>query len=328
MKTVKHVSDDEIKESIIERFNYLNLDESFIKRYTTLIKNFVDHRAYYKNQYDYNEAMDIFEANFNNMYNYFLELGYDEETSLALTKNIILFSNRNNYMETVRVFRLLNIEKEAIINLSILFPRKLNTIHARKCFLQEINYNADPLKMASLLQKTTDSQFEKAFSEYGIKVEDLMKKYPLTEENRQVINYLGNLKNNEIYDKFGVTRKQLAEIYPTTKNQLSLLMKIKNMKDEEIENKYGLTRSDLLSKYPLNANTLKALKTVKETTDRTIEKGFGKTKTEVIHLRTLTNEMVKMAFQNIRLINEENLRNENKIKLYKELSKKMTYPFE
>lgn len=93
----------------------------------------------------------------------------------------------------------------------------------------------------------------------------------------------------------------MADIYPTTKEELKVLGFIAKLDDEKILSKYGITRKELLEKRPLNKSTLTALKTILLTSEKTIQKAFHQSKDEVLHLRTITVEMINDANQKIRM---------------------------
>lgn len=89
----------------------------------------------------------------------------------------------------------------------------------------------------------------------------------------------------------------MADIYPTTKEELKVLVFIAKLDDEKILSKYGITRKELLEKRPLNKSTLTALKTILLTSEKTIQNAFHQSKDEVLHLRTITVEMINDANQ-------------------------------
>ena len=86
-----------------------------------------------------------------------------------------------------------------------------------------------------------------------------------------------------------------------TEEEVRVLGFIAKLDDEKILSKYGITRKELLEKRPLNKSTLTALKTILLTSEKTIQNAFHQSKDEVLHLRTITVEMINDANQKIRM---------------------------
>lgn len=179
-----------------------------------------------------------------------------------------------------------------------LYNRHPEKVHAKKCFFIEIKYQDTDKGIIADLFKISDKDFEKKFQTNIVK---LLKKYPLTEETKDVWKILANLTDVELYNEYHLTRKEMADIYPTTKEELKVLVFIAKLDDEKILSKYGITRKELLEKRPLNKSTLTALKTILLTSEKTIQNTFHQSKDEVLHLRTITVEMINDANQKIRM---------------------------
>ena len=179
-----------------------------------------------------------------------------------------------------------------------LYNRHPEKVHAKKCFFIEIKYQDTDKGIITDLFKISDKDFEKKFQ---TNIVQLLKKYPLTEETKDVWKILANLTDVELYNEYHLTRKEMADIYPTTKEELKVLVFIAKLDDKKILSKYGITRKELLEKRPLNKSTLTALKTILLTSEKTIQNAFHQSKDEVLHLRTINVEMINDANQKIRM---------------------------
>ena len=167
--------------------------------------------------------------------------------------------------------RMLGFEEKMIKERFSLYNRNPEKVHAKKCFFIEIKYQDTDKGIIADLFKISDKDFEKKFQ---TNIVQLLKKYPLTEETKDVWKILANLTDVELYNEYHLTRKEMADIYPTTKEELKVLVFIAKLDDEKILLKYGITRKELLEKRPLNKSTLTALKTILLTSEKTIQNAF------------------------------------------------------
>ena len=86
--------------------------------------------------------------------------------------------------------------------------------------MKTIIYNEGQL-IKERVAKISDNDFEKKFQ---TNIVQLLKKYPLTEETKDVWKILANLTDVELYNEYHLTRKEMADIYPTTKEELKVLV--------------------------------------------------------------------------------------------------------
>ena len=294
------LTEEEVREYIESELDYLNLDETMFNQYVKFIMKIDRFRkCNIKTKiYNVNGAFAFFEEKFSQLYDLFLKEGYDKETSLELTKNAILRSDRKNFITDLNLMRMLGFEEKMIKERFFLYNRHPEKVHAKKCFFIEIKYQDADKGIIADLFKISDKDFEKKFQ---TNIVQLLKKYPLTEETKDVWKILANLTDVELYNEYHLTREEMADIYPTTKEELKVLVFIAKLDDEKILSKYGITRKELLEKRPLNKSTLTALKTILLTSEKTIQNAFHQSKDEVLHLRTITVEMINDANQKIRM---------------------------
>lgn len=292
------LSVDEVRQYIISEYEYLNLTESQIQQYVKFILKIDKFRKYNVKLKNIGSAFAFFEEKFNLIYDMFLSEGYNRETSLELTKRAILYSDRKEIFVNLNLLRMLALEEQTIINNYILHMRFPENTHAKKCFFMEINHHDTDKKIMKDLFKISDKDFEDKFN---TNVAQLLKKYPLTEETKEVWIILASLTNEKLYEEYHLTREEMAEIYPTTKEELKILKLLTNLSDKEIIDKYGITRVELLRKHPLNSDTLKALAAINKTSDDTVSKLFNQPKSEVLKLRNITTEMILLANEKIKL---------------------------
>lgn len=280
---------EEIRNYVTHNLGYLNLTEKEVNKYVNFIMkthNFAEthHLSSWTNSYNY------FEQRFEDLTQLFLDRGYSEEESIELTKKIIIFSDRKELKDNLNFIRVLNCEKNAISSGTMFYRKKLEDSHARKKYLLEIN-DCKNQTVQSIL-KDNNARFEKRFN---VSMPELRKKYPLTTEIKDIWEYLGNLPDEKLKEEFKITREQLAMIYPTTKEEVLTVKKIAYMSDEEIKETYGITREEVMQKYPLNNDTLKALRAIQNSKSTTVENIFKQPKEQVLHLRTITTEMINKA---------------------------------
>lgn len=298
MTEENNLSADEVRQYIISEYEYLNLTESQIQQYVKFILKIDKFRKYNVKLKNIGSALAFFEEKFNLIYDMFLSEGYNRETSLELTKRAILYSDRKKFLVILNLLRMLALEEQTIINGYILHMRFPENTHAKKCFFMEINHHDTDNKIFKDLFKISDKAFEDKFN---TNVAQLLKKYPLSEETKEVWRILANLTDEKLYEEYHLTRQEMAEIYPTTKEELKILKLLSNLSDKEIIAKYGITRAELLRKYPLNSDTLRAIISINKTDDDTVAKLFDQPKSEVLKLRTITTEMILLANEKIKL---------------------------
>jgi hypothetical protein len=290
------LTEQEVKDYINSEYEYLNLTQKEFDRYVKFILKIDRFKSWNSKLKNAGNAFDFFESKFNQLYDLFLQEGYSKETSLELAKNGVIYADRHNYIVDFNILRVLNCEEQIIRSNVMLYKRVPEKVHAKKCYLMDINdiKNQTP----NILLKISDKKFEKKFS---VNVIELLKKYPLTDEIKNVWAYLSRLKDNELFDEFNLTREEMAMIYPTSAEEPAVLKTISKLTDEDIKIKYGVTREELLSKHPLNNDTLKALKAIQLSSDRTVKKLFKQPKENILNLRTITTEMIKSANREIKL---------------------------
>ena len=92
-------------------------------------------------------------------------------------------------------------------------------------------------------------------------------------------------------------KKRNGRYLSNNKRRIKSISFYSKLDDEKILSKYGITRKELLEKRPLNKSTLTALKTILVTSEKTIQNAFHQSKDEVLHLRTITVEMINDANQ-------------------------------
>lgn len=288
-------TDDEIRNYIKNNLLELNLTEKEEERYLKFIKG-LDIQLESKRYQKATDTFSHFEQKLEELYARFIHEGYTEEQSIILTKKTILFTNRREVKSILDFVRVANFEERAFKEDVIYFFRRINFAHAKKMFL--LNENKGNNQTSYYILRASDKNFEKKFS---TNIAQLQKKYPITEEIKQILAYLANFTDKDLKKELGVTREQLSFLYPTTLDEVSTLKMLAKLSDEEIKERYGITRDELLQKYPLNNDTLKALRSINQSSETAINKVMNQTKDEVLHLRTITTDMIKQANQKIKL---------------------------
>lgn len=314
------LTEQEVKDYINTQYEYLDLTQEQFDRYVKFILKTDRFKSWNSKLKNISSAFDFFESKFNEIYELFLQRGYSQETSLELAKNGVLYSDRRNYTTDFNILRVLDFEEVVIRQNVLLYKRIPEKIHAKKCYFMDIN-DQENQTITNLL-KITDKIFEKKFS---VDVTKLLKKYPLTEETKNVWAYLANLKDKDLFSEFQLTRREMAAIYPTSIEEITLLKMIAKLSDTEIIEKYGITRKVLLQKHPLNNDTLKAIKAIHTAKDETVQKLFHQSKKEVLQLRTISTEMIKIANRDIRISRGTPCSREELLQMFKS-KKKGTYP--
>lgn len=307
---------EEIKNYIKNNYYYLNLTDNELESYIKYIQKLEWYIEHHKNS-NIDDAFEYFQKRFEELYSLFKEEGYDDETSLILTKKTITNSDRKNLMVNLNFIRAINLEENAIKSGTIFMRRHLDISHARKAYLVSINRN-DAQTLDTLIRITND----KFNSKFNVNIEKLLEQFPVTEELKQVWGYQAKLTNEKLKEEFGLTRETLAAIYPTTADELETIRTVGKLKDEEIKNKYGISKEELLKKHPLNRDTLKALATINKSKDTTVEKIFNQPKDQVLKLRTITTEMIILANKQFKLNHSTYTKEELKERLKKSLIKK------
>lgn len=255
---------------------------------------------------------DIFyyiEEKLENLYARFIQEGFSEEQSIELSKNALLFSDRSVCELCLDFMRVCNIEVEAINSNTFIYKNQIEKAHARKMYLVKTGFINE--QTANILLKCRDKDFERRFNTNII---ELTNKYPITEEIKQILSYLASFTDEKLRNELGVTKEQLSYIYPTTIDELNTLKMLAKLNDEEIIKRYGITREKLLMKYPVNKDTLSALKSINQSSNAVINKVMNQPKEEVLHLRTITTEMIKQANRRVKL---QKIIENNKVKSMK-----------
>ena len=110
------LTEEEVREYIESELDYLNLDETMFNQYVKFIMKIDRFRkCNIKTKiYNVNGAFAFFEEKFSQLYDLFLKEGYDKETSLELTKNAILHSDRKNFITDLNLMRMLGFEEKMI----------------------------------------------------------------------------------------------------------------------------------------------------------------------------------------------------------------------
>jgi len=297
---LKH-TDDEIKSYIESELTELNLDEKEKNNYFKYLKKINN----YMNSKLCHHEIDVFtyvEEKLENLYAKFIHEGFTDQESTELSKNALLFSERQEAKLCLDFIRVANIEVEALKSKSCIYRRRMETAHAKKMHLVINGYTNE--QNTNNIFKSNDNFFEKKFN---ANVPQLMYKYPITDELKNILSYLADFTDQGLLQELGITREQLSHLYPTTSDEVSTLKMLAKLDDEEIKERYGITREELLQKYPLNNDTLKALRSINQSSKTTINKIMNQTKDEVLHLRTITTEMIKQANQNFKLQKQQEI---------------------
>lgn len=299
---------EEIENFIDVYFSQLNLTNKEKERYIKFIKK----RQKRNNTTD---SLEYIEKKIEDLKCFFIDRGFTKEESLIFTSKVVLFCDRKELVPTLNFLITTNLIRDALLK-GYLFHFNLNKFHAKKAYLTSIgnkNNNAKTILSTSIKEFTENFNIEY----------DILIKYPITDELKQVWNYQARLNNEEIKKEFHLTRDEISIIYPTSIDELMTLKTIGTMNDEEIIKRYGITRQELLQKHPLNNDTLKAIKSINMASDNAVRSIFNTTKNEVLKLRTITTEMIKTANKNIKL-KRKNYNNE--ISETIKSKKKGTYP--
>ena len=266
----------DIRNYINNQLDYLNLNPKEIERYVKFIKKLNTYIEKNKHKMSDN-CFSYLEKKLDELYCRFIQEGYSQEESIELTKKAVLNSDRKEYKTNLDFVRAIGFEQKAIREDVIFFKRRVESAHYKKAYLVEKG-NKKEQTLANIL-RTTDKDFEDKFS---INMTKLTKKYPITDELKQIWLYQANLTDEEIIKEFGLNRYELSYIYPKTKEELATIKKIATMTDEEINERYGISRQELLQKQPLNTDTLNALRSINLASDKAIKNTFNKTKKEIL----------------------------------------------
>lgn len=282
------MSIEEIKEFVQGELTDLNLSTEEQENYINFIKNA---QTYYEIHNIKNIDMrDRFIQKLEDCIEFFKIQGFDDSTSLQFAKVAILDSNRKNLKEKLSFLRIINLEESVIMSNSLSLRFNIEKAHAKKMHLVAINNKEAQTR--NFLLHDGDDRVKKRLN---VEMTQLIKKYPLTKETRNIWAMISTMNNQQFTKFFNMTREELSYIYPTTREEIATLHFIATMKDEEIKSKYGITRQEILQKYPLNNDTLKALRSINQSTDKAIQNTLDKTREEVLKLRTITTEMIRIA---------------------------------
>lgn len=304
----------EIEEFVKNELSVLDLNEKQIEKYITFIKKLDNHNKIHNREYI--DARDLFIDKFEKSYEFFKLQGFKNEKALELTKNVIIEWDRKNIKEKLSFLRTINLEESVITSTSLSLRFNLEKAHAKKMYL--VDLGDKKAQTRHLIIHETDERFNKKF---GVNINQLVKKYPITEETKEVWMKITCMSDEDFLYNFGMSREQLSYIYPTTKEEVAALNLIAKLTNEEIEERYGLTRYELLSKRPLKNDTLKALKSLKHSSDKAIQSTFNKSREEVLSLRTITTEMIKIAQQEKIKLKRSTYTKEELLKQFKTMKK-------
>lgn len=281
--------ESEINEFVQGELSFLDLSTKEQQIFKDALLRRINNRRRRRNiDIDINIELESFLHDFENLLEYFKELNYSDEEALEFTKNIVNQATRKNIKKTLDFYRNTNIlESELRIN-KFQMRGSLDLAHARKKYLVEIN-DKDHQTRHYILHITND-RFEK---NHGITQEELLKRYPITEETYAVWNIIATQTDDKIKEYFGMTREELSYIYPTTKEEIAIIHKLATMAEKEVINTYGVCKKYILSRKPLSKDTLIVLKTINKSSTKAVYKYFRKAKAEVVLDKTLTLEKLK-----------------------------------
>ena len=284
----------EIEEFVQGELSQLDLSTKEKEKYIKFIIKLNNYYQFHKKT-DIN-IKDLFIQKFEDALEFFKLQGFDDDKALELTKIVIVEWDRKNIKEKLSFLRVNNLEENVITRNSLSLRFNLEKSHAKKMYLVDINDKKT--QTIHFIIHETDERFDKKFN---VNIDQLLKKYPITEETQEVWMMITMMNDKDFQKFFGMTREELSFIYPTTKNEIATINLIANLTDEEIKERYGITRQELLSKHPLNSDTLRALKSLTFSSNKAIENTFNKSRDEILSLRTITTEMIIMAKEKIKL---------------------------
>lgn len=280
--------ENEINEFVQGELSFLDLSTKEQQVFKDALSKRIKNKIRRNKDFSLNTEFEFFLQDLEDTLEYFKVLGYDDETSLEFTKNIVNQSTRKKFKNTLDFYKNANIlENELRINK---YEMRLNLelAHAKKKYLTEINDREHQTRHYIL--HVSNETFEK---NHGISTDELLKKYPVTDETYDVWKFIATQSDEKIKEYFGMSREELSFIYPTTKEEVAIIHKLSTMSDDEIINIYNVCKNYIYSRKPLSRNTLIVLKTIAQSSEKAVYKYFKKPKAQVTLDKTLTLEKLK-----------------------------------
>ena len=154
----------EIEEFVQGELSDLNLSTSEKNNYITFIKKLDTH--YQIHNINNVDARDVFIKKFEDCLEFLKLQGFDESTSLELTKKCIIEYDRKNFKEKLAFLRVINFEESIIMSDTLSLRFNLEKAHARKMYL--ININNKDAQTRNFIIHDGDSRVKKRFNSKSI----------------------------------------------------------------------------------------------------------------------------------------------------------------
>lgn len=283
MDNKKNMSEDEIENFVKYELSEFHLTPEEENKYIKFLNKLNNHSAYAQHKFTGINIIGLILERFEETEEFF-KIRFDDEKAKEYAKATILWSDRKEYMNKLNLIRVLNCED--YICKGIDQRTNINRMHARNIILRKKGIE---LSYYSTI-KLSINDFNKKFDIDTTQIEE---EYPLTEETKQIWEFIASMDDKKFKEFFNLDRDTVAKVYPTTKEELALLKMIGNLSEEKIVEFYGISKKELLNKYPINKNTLTAIRNINKLSENAVKNIFNDSKENVLKRKQISIEMIQ-----------------------------------
>lgn len=287
-----HFADIDYPEEVYERFaNFIiQQNQFYYHRFHKKQRENAYHfkEPYMPDGYSINMFLDLYES----LYDFLVCEGYVEEQIVESLKILPTLYRRSTFDKNIPLYEALGVKDDVLIHHPDKLRINVEQLHARKMCMLSLGKDVDN----SCLLEHRYANFQRRCN-VTLSKEELMEKYPLTKEARQVFAYLRHKNDDEIQQIFHLSRKQVLQCYPTTLDELKGIQRVGCYDEEKFFERYGITRAQALTKYPLNSETLRSLLFIRSIPSEASCVVFGKDKEELLQQKNISVREIRQKYK-------------------------------